>query len=587
MQKTPQNNDRCIYTGTQWIKRYNQSYTGEPQLIQRSNANCNLASTSEEKCNDLINCELKRDTSVSNECRFDANLNAYIQSIAFDISSNPNPPNPLGCIERQRFLDGTYNYSQEGTKILGKKSCTPNMDCSFTYLPCVSNQPGKNCGDGRQELQIIERSSGTGRTCPSATFIPCNLGLCPIDCVPEDWTDNWSECSKPCGGGTQTRTRGIASNALNGGSCNVERTQSRECNTQPCPVNCVPSEWSNWSTCVTSDGKTCGPGKQTRTRTITPARNGGLCPEASKTRDERDCNLGTCPPTQTPENCIMGSWSNWSNCVTSDGKTCGPGKQTRTRTVFQDERNGGLCPDRNNTAEEKTCDLGACPVTPTPENCVMGSWTNWSNCVTSDGKTCGPGKQTRTRTVLQNERNGGLCPDRNNTTEEKDCNLGTCPPTQTPENCVMGSWTNWSSCSRSDGRTCGPGKQTRTRTVLQNERNGGLCPDRNNTTEEKTCDLGACPTQDTQDTTPATNNVDCSLGDWGECSKTCGGGVRTRPILANKQGSGRACPPTSEACNTQACPPPAPEKSNTLIIVIAILVILMLLGVSAFVLLKK
>jgi hypothetical protein len=49
-------------------------------------------------------------------------------------------------------------------------------------------------------------------------------------------------------------------------------------------------------------------------------------------------------------------------------------------------------------------------------------------------------------------------------------------------------------------------------------------------------------------------------GDYGECSKTCGGGkkTRTRTVTQEKKNSGAACPALSEEadCNTQDCPPP-------------------------------
>eukprot|EP00928_Gymnodinium_smaydae_P004794 TRINITY_DN11638_c0_g1_i4.p1 TRINITY_DN11638_c0_g1~~TRINITY_DN11638_c0_g1_i4.p1 ORF type:complete len:2405 (-),score=346.14 TRINITY_DN11638_c0_g1_i4:51-7265(-) len=53
-------------------------------------------------------------------------------------------------------------------------------------------------------------------------------------------------------------------------------------------------------------------------------------------------------------------------------------------------------------------------------------------------------------------------------------------------------------------------------------------------------------------------NQDCVAqpGGWGKCSKTCGGGKRSRHVrvLQPARGGGRACPPTSESCNTHHCP---------------------------------
>lgn len=57
---------------------------------------------------------------------------------------------------------------------------------------------------------------------------------------------------------------------------------------------------------------------------------------------------------------------------------------------------------------------------PRPRDCVVGSWSNWSGC----SKTCGGGKQTRTRKVLYPPKFGGKqCPPLTNT---RVCNTKPC-----------------------------------------------------------------------------------------------------------------------------------------------------------------
>ena len=53
------------------------------------------------------------------------------------------------------------------------------------------------------------------------------------------WSDNdaWSECTKPCGTGTQTRTRTCTNPApqYGGADCTGTAEETQECNDRPCP----------------------------------------------------------------------------------------------------------------------------------------------------------------------------------------------------------------------------------------------------------------------------------------------------------------------------------------------------------------
>ena len=52
------------------------------------------------------------------------------------------------------------------------------------------------------------------------------------------WADfgGWGTCSKTCGTGTRTRTRGVLTQAENGGAgCDGDSAETQNCNTQLCP----------------------------------------------------------------------------------------------------------------------------------------------------------------------------------------------------------------------------------------------------------------------------------------------------------------------------------------------------------------
>ena len=55
-----------------------------------------------------------------------------------------------------------------------------------------------------------------------------------MDCQYEEWGE-MSACSKKCGGGTQSRTRGIKVEKAHGGEdCEGDATETQSCNDQPC-----------------------------------------------------------------------------------------------------------------------------------------------------------------------------------------------------------------------------------------------------------------------------------------------------------------------------------------------------------------
>ena len=111
---------------------------------------------------------------------------------------------------------------------------------------------------------------------------------CVRDCVLGNWQP-WSTCTKSCATGTQHRTRGIAvPNICGGKPCSGALKESRHCNTNCCPVNCIWN-WDAWSP-PCSQG--CGTFTQKRSLVITrnPRCSGMACP-TTRTQT-RSCNTG-------------------------------------------------------------------------------------------------------------------------------------------------------------------------------------------------------------------------------------------------------------------------------------------------------
>jgi Spondin-like TSP1 domain/PAN domain/Thrombospondin type 1 domain len=410
---------------------------------------------------------------------------------------------------------GRYNITKQ--PVHSGQACPtgdpPTRECNTHPCPVDCKASGwsnwsacdKPCGEGSKTRirTIIQSAKHGGATCPPLSEIEsCNTDPCPVDCKVSGW-GNWSACDKPCGEGSKTRTRTTTQSAEHGGETCPPLSEIESCNTDPCPIDCEVSGWSNWSACT----QPCGEGSQTRTRTITKSaeHGGATCPPLYETRT---CNNGECAV-----DCEVSGWGQWSACDTE----CGDGKQTRTRTITKPSEHGGSCPP---LSETQYCNNGGCPV-----DCKVNEWGTWSSC----SSECGPGTQIRQRSVNQSAENGGsACPP---LTEIKSCNNGECPI-----DCKMSPWSAWDACNRD----CGPGTRTRTRTVTRLSQHGGeACP--TDLSETQSCNNGPCP-------------VDCVQSGWSSCSTECGPGTQTRTTITQPANGGAECGISEQPCNNGDCP---------------------------------
>ena len=169
--------------------------------------------------------------------------------------------------------------------------------------------PCSSCGTNNRSCnQAANESNCPGGVCRDGSCVP------GTDCMVSDWGE-WGTCSRTCGGGMQTRTRTVTRQPTNGGMPCPTLTETRACNTDPCPmpVDCQVSAWSDWSAC----SKTCGGGTQTRTRTVIqqPQNGGTACPALTETQA---CNTTPCPECEngqkecvdsdTRRDCNNGRW---------------------------------------------------------------------------------------------------------------------------------------------------------------------------------------------------------------------------------------------------------------------------------------
>ena len=459
-----------------------------------------------------------------------------------------------------RARDVLVPASNGGTECptLNESRVCNQQACTGTPVDCVASQWGawSACVVGSTQQTrsraVITPSANGGTPCPTQ-LTQTRSSVCSVDCTVAQWSD-WSQCSEPCGGGSQTRNRTVTRHAANGGAGCPSTDEARSCNDAACTgADCVMSEWGAWGSCSAS----CGGGTRIRGRAVevagwgTGVACGGVveveaCNTAACVTGCTGCWAGTsgvcmastsecfpvtqdgeCPGASSPcastttVNCVPGQWSSWSAC----NAACGGGSTTRTRGVVTPSVNGGGdCP----LYQTVTCN--AAPCSTDPIDCSVSVWGDWGAC----SATCGGGTQSRSRSVTVQRANGGQsCPS---LVETRACNEDQCPGPNV--DCQVTDWTAWSECVPNSAM------QTRNRTVVTPTANGGAaCPSPLSQTRSSVCGVDCEPTE---------------WGEWGTCSAVCGGGLqsRTRGIASEAQNGGATCDALSESrsCNDSPCP---------------------------------
>lgn len=450
------------------------------------------------------------------------------------------------------------------------------------YGPCDAT-----CGPGRRlssRVVLAFPKDASGRVlqhlCPeSERFEACQGPPCPVDCQVTAW-GAWSSCTTTCGGGQQQRQRSVVRQPANGGRECPVLTETQVCGSYPCPKDCEMSPWSEWSAC----SAICGEGKTFRSRRITSAASvdppGLVC---GATREDAACFS---PAGPCPSDCELGEWSEWSDC----SALCGGGTRQRFRRVEAFEVGGGrpctgskedteacnlqpcepscpvsewsewtecsspcLPPDGSETTRRRYREIlrepppharGICPPVeevqrgcnadiPCPVNCAYTPWSSWGDC---EGE-CDVGKQRRIRRILSEAKFGGEpCME---TEQTADCSVDK----PCIRDCLLSSWSEWGTCSA----TCGGGYKQRHREVVEAPINGGDPCD--SLEEFEPCAEFSC------------FGSDCKVSEWGEwgaCTKECGGGVHTRErqVLLPRTGNGADCPELQQrrGCGLHRCP---------------------------------
>lgn len=213
----------------------------------------------------------------------------------------------------------------------------------------------KPCDGGQQQRQreLLTTPRSNVKACPTNMVDTrgCNTDPCiaslKTDCSLGDWSI-WSRCSSTCGLGQCFRSRSIHQLAQGGGlGCDADLSEVQSCNIENCTlaVDCVWSEWSDWSECDC----VCGGGQRSRERIIiTPPLFGGSPCEPLEKAHVEPCNIHPCSRNRTVKSqwgdwddwgewnshqsrlfCMWNDWEAWSEC----SSTCGASVKKRTRVL--------------------------------------------------------------------------------------------------------------------------------------------------------------------------------------------------------------------------------------------------------------
>ena len=196
----------------------------------------------------------------------------------------------------------------------------------------------------------------------------------PTHCI-GIWDNEWSQCSKQCGGGVQKKFYKVLQKAgPNGIPCSYEDGDSidQKCNLLECPINCE-GKWSDWSEC----DKDCFPGagdygETKRQFSITTVAKDGYindkfkkalpCSYGDDITDDGDIQKQECNTEYCPIDC-KGSYAGFKNDCS---ESCGGGKKENIFNITRYpvsgwfrgvQKDGAACPS-NKTL---TCNTQPCP----------------------------------------------------------------------------------------------------------------------------------------------------------------------------------------------------------------------------------
>lgn len=263
----------------------------------------------------------------------------------------------LGCSDSEFTTEGC-----EG------ENCDPDLTYSWDIADWSTCSAA--CGGGTQTRTVVCRDSENNVTpdgrCPGTK--PATSQICNAQACVDNYTwliGDWATCSANCGGGTQTRS--VICKDQNGADaadnqCPAPKPALQQtCNTDACPqtYGWLTTDWSECS-------KTCGTGTQTRIVYCANAQgavaDASLC-TGTKPASERLCNTQTCASTYSwvtgaystcSRSCGGGTQTRSVSCQRDDGQFVNASFCTGTRPASSRTCNNQTCEPTTSCTDQRS-----------------------------------------------------------------------------------------------------------------------------------------------------------------------------------------------------------------------------------------
>nr|XP_020855680.1 thrombospondin type-1 domain-containing protein 7A isoform X4 [Phascolarctos cinereus] len=420
------------------------------------------------------------------------------------------------------------------------QSCVLTKECQLSewseWSPC-----SKTCFDtsspkgNRVRTRTIKQFPiGSDQDCPALEEIePCLTqrdGVAP--CATYGWrTTEWTECRVDPLLSQQDKRRGNQTALCGGG------IQTRE-------VYCVQVNENLLSYLNTLKEKEESQSQSPSKASAAPLLSITFEITASKPVDWKFCT-GTVPNTTQlchipcPVECAVSAWSAWGpctfeNCDDQQGKK---GFKLRKRMITNEPTGG-------------SGGTSSCPHLLEAIPCEEPSCYDWKavklgDCEPDNRRQCGPGTQVQEVVCINSdgeEVDRQLCRD-------AIFPIPVACEVPCPKDCVLSTWSGWSSCSHTCSGKTTDGKQMRARSILAyaGEEGGTPCPSHSALQETRSCNEHPCTVYHWQ------------TGPWGPCIEdssvssfntsaawngeaTCSVGMQTRKVICVRVNVGQVGP---------------------------------------------